>query len=42
LICPGPRDTELVKVALNEPPGDGMRIRRAIGTEVATPNGPVN
>ena len=29
-------------MAPNEPPADGMRVRRAIGTELASPPGPVN
>ena len=29
-------------MALNEPPADGMRVRRAIGTELSSPFGPVN
>ena len=29
-------------MALNEPPADGMRVRRAIGTEVSSPFGVVN
>jgi hypothetical protein len=29
-------------MALNEPPADGIRVRRAIGTELSSPPGPVN
>ena len=29
-------------MALNEPPGDGIRVRRAIGTELSSPFDPVN
>ena len=29
-------------MALNEPPADGMRVRRAIGTELSSPFGAVN
>ena len=29
-------------MAPNKPPADGMRVRRAIGTELSSPFGPVN